>query len=192
MSVILQLVLVRHGETAWTVSGQHTGRTDLPLTAEGEAQARALRPRLAEMAFDAVLTSPLQRARETCAFAGLRETALPDRDLVEWNYGDYEAKRSTDIRKTRPGWNLWRDGCPNGETAEDIAARADRVIARLSQLRGNIVLFTHGQFAAALAVRWIGLAVYQGQHFALGPASLSGLTIDEARPEPRLIVKWNT
>ncbi len=174
----LSLYLIRHGQTAWSVSGQHTGMTDLALTAQGEAEALRLRPVLSAVAFTHVLTSPLQRARRTCELAGLAPHARIDADLAEWNYGDYEGKRS-------------RDGCPGGESPGQIAERADRFIAHLRTLTGNVALFTHGEFGLSLAVRWIGLAVAEGEHLLLGTASFGILGFNPAHPEVPVIARWN-
>ncbi|MFM9925197.1 histidine phosphatase family protein [Variovorax sp. H27-G14] len=190
-TTLLQLYLVRHGETAWTLTGQHTGLTDLGLTAHGEVQARALAPRLRNIAFSDVLVSPALRARQTCALAGLDALSRIETDLVEWDYGDDEGLRSADIRKTRPDWNVWRDGCPNGETPDELAIRADRLIGHLSKREGNVALFSHGQFGAALAARWIGLPLIAGAHFALHPASVSILGHEPAHPHRRVIELWN-
>jgi len=157
--MVVRLYLIRHGETEWSLSGQHTGRTDLPLTAHGEDEARKLEPWLRPIPFARVLTSPLQRARQTCELAGLGAAASVEPDLAEWNYGDYEGRLSRDIRKARPDWNVFRDGCPNGEMPGQVSARADRVVARLLALDGNVALFSHGQFSRALATRWIELSV---------------------------------
>jgi probable phosphoglycerate mutase len=186
-----RLYLVRHGETEWSRSGQHTGKTDIALTSHGEDQARALLPWLGEIAFSAVLTSPRQRARTTCALAGLGAKALIEPDLAEWDYGDYEGLRSEDIRKTRPGWTVFQNGCPNGETTAAISDRADRLIARLLAMTGNIALFSHGHFGSVLAARWIGLPVIEAQHLLLGPASLNILDHNPAHPEVRVISLWN-
>ena len=167
MSALLQLYLVRHGETAWSLSGQHTGRTDLALTLHGGEQALLLKPRLHTVAFDQVLVSPRLRARQTCELAGLGAQSQTEPDLAEWDYGDYEGRSSIDIRKEHPDWNIWRDGCPNGESTGDLSARVDRLIARLAAMSGNVALFAHGQLGAALAARWIGLPLLAGQHFAL-------------------------
>ena len=187
----LQLYLVRHGETAWSLTGQHTGRTDLGLTAHGEDQARALAPRLRGIEFDRVLVSPRLRARQTCELAGLGARSLIEPDLAEWDYGDYEGQRSADIRKEHADWNVWRDGCPHGETPDELSARVDRLIQRLSELRGNVALFSHGQLGAALAARWIGLPLIAGQHFALHPASISILGHEPTHPGRRMIELWN-
>ena len=188
---LLRLYLIRHGETEWSLSNRHTGRTDIPLTAHGEASARALSPWLAHVQFARVLTSPRQRARQTCELAGLGPAAEIEPDLSEWDYGDYEGRRSVDIRKVRADWNLFRDGCPHGETPAQICERADRVMLVLRTTRGNVALFTHGQFASALAARWIELPVVDGQHFALGPASLSILAHNAHHPAVRVIELWN-
>ena len=187
----LCLYLFRHGETKWTLSQRHTGRTDLPLTAHGEDEARKLSGRISDIRFAHVLTSPLQRARQTCTLAGLGREPEIESDLAEWDYGDYEGKRSVDIRKDRPGWNVFQDGCPGGETPVQISDRADRLIKRLRTLDGNVALFSHGQFGAAFAVRWIGLPVVAGQHFSLGEASLSILSDDPHHPEVPVIALWN-
>ena len=153
----LSLYLVRHGETEWSLSGQHTGRTDIPLTAHGEDQARELVPWFRDIHFARVFTSPRQRARRTCALAGLGALAEIEPDLQEWDYGEYEGKLSSDIRKQRPGWNAFQDGCPGGETPAQIATRADRLIAYLCTMEGKVALFSHGEFGLALAARCGGL-----------------------------------
>ena len=187
MSASLRLFLVRHGETAWSITGQHTGLTDIGLTANGEAQARALAPRLRAISFSRVLASPLRRARQTCELAGFGAEAHIEPDLVEWNYGDYEGKRTADI----PGWNVWRDGCSHGESPANISDRADRLLGHLRVLAGNVALFSHGQFGAALGARWIGLAVGEAQHLALGPASLSVMEYECGHPTVPVIALWN-
>lgn len=187
----LCLYLVRHGETGWSRSGQHTGRTDIPLTPEGEDEARALQPSLAAIEFNRVLTSPLLRARRTCELAGLGGAARPEPDLLEWNYGDYEGLRSSDIRAKHAGWTVFRDGCPRGETPEQVADRADRLIARLRAGHGNIALFSHGQFACVLAARWIMAPVLAAEHLALTTASLSILRYNPAHPDVAVIALWN-
>ena len=154
----LQLYLIRHGETAWSITGQHTGSTDIPLTPDGEAAVRALGPRLREVVFTRVLSSPARRAQRTCELAGFGSKPDIEPDLAEWNYGDFEGQRTADIQLKQAGWNIWRDGCPHGESPTDVAQRADRLLVRLHSLHGNVILFTHGQFGSALAARWIGLA----------------------------------
>jgi probable phosphoglycerate mutase len=186
-----RIYLIRHGETEWSMSGQHTGRTDISLTAHGEDEASALRPWLSRIVFSVVLCSPLRRARRTCDLAGLGNQAETEPDLQEWDYGDYEGRRSADIRTERPGWNAFRDGFPGGELPDQIAVRADRLIARLRTLRGNVALFSHGEFSLALAARWIGLPVLEGQHFLLGTASLGILGTNPAHPEVPVITAWN-
>ncbi len=151
LSAALQLYLIRHGETAWSISGRHTGCTDIGLTAHGEEEARAPAPCLRTIQFTRILVSPLRRARQTCELAGFGDAAEIDPNLMEWNYGDYEGKRTVDIRQDRPGWNVWRDGCPQGETPANISDRADRLLDRLRESVGNAALFLHGQFGAALA-----------------------------------------
>jgi len=188
----LQIIyLARHGETAWSLSGQHTGRTDLPLTANGERNAELLGARLKRLNVARVLTSPLQRARKTCELAGFGGAAQVDADLVEWDYGQYEGRRSAEILNERPGWDLFRDGCPGGETPTEIAARADRVTERLRAAGGNVLIFSSGHFLRVLAGRWVGLApAMGGKHLMLSTASLSmlGYENDVARPVIRL---WN-
>jgi broad specificity phosphatase PhoE len=190
-TTLTRLYLVRHGETAWSLSGQHTGRTDIPLTEQGEQDARKLAERLGAVRFSRVLTSPRQRARRTCGLAGLNEVADIEPDLAEWDYGDYEGLRAADIRKMRPDWNVFRDGCPNGESPAEVSERADRLIARLRVLEGNIAIFSHGHFGRVLGARWIGLQVRQAQHFLLGTASLSVLGYGHNLAEEPAIVLWN-
>lgn len=182
---------VRHGETTWSLTGQHTGLTDLDLTALGERQAERLNSVLRQFTFTRVLTSPRLRARRTCDLAGFGTLAEIDAELAEWDYGDYEGRRTADIRLDRPGWSIWRDGCPGGEMPAEASSRADRVIARLCALHCHIAVFSHGQFGAVLAARWIGLPLLAGQHLALHPASLSILGHDERHHGRRLISLWN-
>ena len=189
---LLHLYLIRHGETAWSLTGQHTGHSDIPLTPHGEDEARGLAVCLQGIPFVHVFTSPLQRARQTCELAGIRTIAEMEPDLAEWNYGDYEGMNSSDIRKKNPGWNVFRDGCPNGEIPIQVSDRADRLIARLRLLNGNTALFSHGQFGGVLAARWIGLALAQGQHFPLGTASISILSYEVNHPEVSVIQRWNS
>lgn len=187
----LRLYLIRHGETEWSLSGQYTGRTDIALTAEGGAAARELGLRLRGIPFTHVLTSPLQRAQQTCALAGLAPVAEIEPGLAEWDYGDYEGRTPADIHASRPGWNLFRDGSPNGETPGQVSARADRLIARLRVMDGNVALFSHGHIGRVLAARWIGLSVRQAQHFLLNTASLGILCYEHDRTEHPAIALWN-
>ena len=174
------VVLVRHGQTEWSATGRHTSVTDLALTEHGRTQAEALLGRLAGYRFDLVLTSPRRRAIETCQLAGLREQAAIDADLAEWDYGDYEGLTSAEIDRRQPGWSLWRDGCPNGEDAASVAARADRVIARCRAADGDAVLFAHGHVLRVLAARWIGRGPDLGQALVLNTASVSVLGREHA------------
>ncbi len=187
----LRLYLIRHGETEWSLSGQHTGRTDLALTPRGEDQARTLEPTLRAVSFGHVFTSPAQRAQRTCALAGLGGAAEIAPDLAEWDYGDYEGLTSADIRQGQPGWNVFQDGCPGGESVAEVAVRADRMITRAATLRGNVALFSSGQFGCSLAARWIGLPVMAAQHLMLGTASVSVLAYNPAHPGLRVIAHWN-
>jgi broad specificity phosphatase PhoE len=187
----MSLYLIRHGETAWSISGQHTGRTDIPLTARGEQDARTLAEGLRAVRFSRVFTSPRQRARRTCELVGLDAATEIEPGLAEWDYGDYEGQRSADIRKRRPDWNLFRDGCPHGESPADVSDRADRLITQLRALQGNIAVFSHGHFGRVLAARWIGLPVSQAQHFLLSTASVSILGYEQNSTEESAIVLWN-
>jgi probable phosphoglycerate mutase len=191
MSGALPVVyLARHGETAWSVSGQHTGLTDLPLTQRGERNARRLGERLAGARFAKVLTSPLQRAARTCELAGFGALAEADPDLVEWNYGEYEGRRTSEIRAARPDWQLFRDGCPGGESPHQVGARADRAIARVRAVRGDVLVFSSGHFLRVLAARWLGLDAAAGRHFLLGTGSLSALGYEHDAQEP-VIRLWD-
>jgi len=191
MSEVLPVVyLARHGETAWSLSGQHTGRTNLPLTARGERNARALGERLRGLHPAKVLTSPLQRAVRTCELAGFGDEAESDPDLVEWDYGQYEGRRTAEIHAERPGWLLFRDGCPGGESPNQVGSRADRVIKRVRAVPGDVVLFSSGHFLRALAARWLGLEAEAGRYFILGTASLSALGCEHDRSE-FAIRSWN-
>src|SRR5690242_10633763 len=174
--------LVRHGETEWSLSGQHTGLTDLPLTAAGEAQSRRLQSRLKAISFARVFSSPLQRATRTCELAGYGSIAELDHDLIEWNYGDYEGKKRDWILSQRPDWLIFRDGCPNGESPADVTARADRVISRIGRLRGNVLLFSSGHILRVLIARWLGLEASGGGYFKLGTAALSIVGYDHDNP----------
>jgi len=191
MSDTLPVVyLARHGETAWTVSHQHTGLTDLPLTPQGEDEARRLGQRLQGLTFAAVLTSPLKRAVRTCELAGFGAAADIDPDLVEWNYGAYEGRTSADIHAERPGWELFRDGVPGGESPEQIGARADRAIRRLRAIDGNTLVFSSGHFLRVFAARWLGLEPGAGRYFFLGTASLSAVGYEHDRSDP-VIRLWD-
>lgn len=191
MSATLPLaVLARHGETAWSLSGRHTGRTDLPLTAAGEAAARRLRERLARVAFAQVRTSPSQRARRTCELAGYAAHAVVDPDLAEWDYGDYEGLTTAEILVRRPTWSLFRDGCPGGETPDDVAARADRVVARSRDVGGNVLLVSSAHILRTVTARWLGLPAGGGRHFVLDTASVSVLGYEHTAAEP-VIRSWN-
>lgn len=170
-----KVYLLRHGETEWSLNGRHTGVTDIPLTENGRRIARQLQPILAREKFALVLTSPLQRARETCELAGLGTLASIDRDLMEWNYGEYEGVTTEQIRQTSPNWSIFRDGCPGGESPLEIGARADRIVAKVRAVDGNVALFAHGHILRVLATRWINLAVSYGEHFLLDTATLNVL-----------------
>jgi broad specificity phosphatase PhoE len=184
------IYLARHGETVWSRSGQHTGLTDLPLTERGERNARQLGERLQGMKFTQVLTSPLQRASRTCQLAGFGDVADTDRDLVEWNYGDYEGRTTADIHSERPDWQLFRDGCPNGESPNQVGARADRVVGRVRAIDGDVLIFSSAHFLRVLAARWIGLEAAGGRSFVLGTASLSALGYEHELSQPVIRV-WN-
>jgi probable phosphoglycerate mutase len=190
--MIQRLYLIRHGETEWSLSGQHTGRTDIPLTARGEDEARELGQRLRAIPFRRVLTSPRQRARQTCELAGLGPTAEIEPGLAEWDYGDYEGQRSVDILSERPDWNLFQDGCPGGESPAHVSDRADRLIARLRTMPGEIGIFSHGHFGRVLGARWIGLSVGQAQGFLLSTASISVLDYEHDRSDQPVIAIWNS
>jgi probable phosphoglycerate mutase len=184
------LYLARHGETAWSLSGQHTGLTDLPLTERGERNARNLGPRLAGLTFAKVFTSPLQRATRTCELAGFAAAAEVDRDLIEWDYGDYEGLRTAEIHEKRPEWQLFRDGCPGGESPDQIGARADRVVSRVRAVKGDVLIFSSGHFLRVLAARWLGLEPVNGRLFMLKTASLSALGYENELSQP-VISLWD-
>jgi broad specificity phosphatase PhoE len=192
MSEILPIVyLARHGDTAWTVSGQHTGLTDLPLTVEGEQHARRLGERLKGMKFAKVFTSPLQRAARTCELAGFGAVAETDPDLVEWDYGEYEGLRLAEILQKRPDWQLFRDGCPGGESPAQIGERADRVVRRVREVSGDVLLFSSGHFIRVLADRWLDLSPgCVAKYLLLGTASLSALSYEHKLSQP-VIRLWN-
>ena len=190
MASLPEVYLARHGETAWTLTGQHTGRTDIRLTARGEQNALSLCLRLQGATFTRVLVSPLTRARRTCELAGFGGQAEIDPDLLEWDYGQYEGRRTADIRQERPGWELFRDGCPGGESVEVVGARADRVMARLRAVEGNVLVFSHGHFLRVLAARWLDLPAGDARHFVLSTAALSILGYEHTLDEPALRL-WN-
>jgi broad specificity phosphatase PhoE len=190
MTPLPLVYLTRHGETAWAAAGRHTGRTDIPLTDRGEEDARRLGQRLAGLVFSRVWTSPAVRAWKTCELAGYGSTAEPDPDLWEWDYGDYEGLQSAEIRAQAPGWQLFRDGCPGGESPADVAARADRVIARIRVVAGDVLLFSSGHVLRVLAARWLGLEPAAGRFFLLGTAALSILAYDHDLSEPAVRL-WN-
>ncbi len=187
----MSVYIIRHGETEWALTGQHTGLSDIPLTEHGEEEARRLIPLLTDIQFEHIYSSPLQRARRTA------ELALPgakleiDPELVEWNYGDFEGITSADIVKTHRGWSVFRDGCPNGESPSQISERADRLITRLQSLGGDVLLVSHGQFGSVLSARWIGLPVLEADHFPLDTASLSVLSFSVHHPDVPVIKRWN-
>jgi broad specificity phosphatase PhoE len=180
--------LVRHGETAWSKSGQHTGRTDIPLTATGEQQGKALGRHLAAHRFTLVLTSPLQRARETCRLAGFADVAQVSEDLLEWDYGIYEGRTTTAVRSEQPGWSIWTTTVTQGETVEQVGRRTQRVIERADAAAGDVALFAHAHVLRILAARWIGLPAIHGRNLTLGTASLSVLGYER---ETRVIQVWN-
>jgi probable phosphoglycerate mutase len=185
-----RIYLVRHGETEWSLSGQHTGVSEIPLTARGEENARKTGERLRKLVFARVFTSPRQRARRTCELAGYGAVAEIEPDLAEWNYGAYEGLRTADIRHKRPAWELFRDGCPDGETASGVGARVDRVIARVKGVAGDVLLFSHGHLLRVLAARWLGLPPETARGFLLGTAALCILGYDHNLDEPVLRL-WN-
>jgi len=189
--MLQQLFLIRHGETEWSLSGRHTGRTEIPLTERGEQDAEALGNRLRTLQFSAVLTSPRGRARRTCELVGLAEAAESDPDLAEWNYGDFEGLTSAEIFKKHPAWNLFLDGCPNGESPSQVSDRADRVIARVRQREGNVAVFSHGHFGRVLAARWIGSPASLARRFFLATASSSVLGYEHGRADEPVIKLWN-
>jgi probable phosphoglycerate mutase len=188
--VLPEVYLARHGETAWSITGQHTGRTDIPLTAGGERNALSLHQRLEGVVFAKVLVSPRLRARRTCELAGFGDRAEVEPDLQEWDYGEYEGRRTADIRQERPDWYLFRDGCPGGESVEAIGGRADRVVAHLRALNGNVLIFSHGHILRVLAARWLGLPPGDARLFVLSTAALSILGYEHTRNEPAIRL-WN-
>jgi broad specificity phosphatase PhoE len=192
MSEPLPVVYVaRHGETAWSLSGQHTGITDLPLTEHGQRNACRLGERLQGLTFTRVFTSPLQRARRTCELAGFGAVAEIDRELLEWNYGEYEGRRTAEILTERPGWQLFRDGCPGGESPDQIGARAGRVVSRLRAIHGDVLIFSSGHFLRVLAASWLGLEAAGGRYFLLSTASLGMLAYEHNSLAEPVIRLWN-
>ena len=189
-SKLPQIWLARHGETAWSLSGQHTGRTDLPLTERGQKNAELLGKRLARRSFPAVFTSPLQRARRTCEIAGFADSARVEPDLVEWDYGEYEGLTTAQILQRRPDWNLFRDGCPGGESVAQISARADRAVSKLRAANGDVLVFSSGHILRVIAARWLGMPASAGEHFALDTATLSVLGYLHNLAEPAIRL-WN-
>lgn len=183
-----EIVLVRHGETDWSRAGRHTGRTDIPLTETGRREAGMVTARLRGAQFTKVLSSPLQRAFETCRLAGFADGAQLRDDLMEWDYGAYEGRTTADVRIERPGWSIWIEGAPGGETPHDVGDRADRVIAELRTERGDVLVFAHGHILRVLAARWLGLAANDGRLFALGTTTLSVLGYERENP---VILRWN-
>lgn len=183
-----KVYLLRHGETEWSLNGRHTGVTDIPLTENGRKLARQLQPILAREKFVMVLTSPLQRARETCELAGLGTLAGVDRDLMEWNYGEYEGLTTEQIRQTRPDWSVFRDGCPGGESPLQVSVRADRIVSRVRAMDGNVALFSHGHILRVLAARWINLSASYGENFLLDTATLNVLGYYRESPAFKI---WN-
>lgn len=184
-----EVYLIRHGETDWSLNGRHTGISDIPLTDNGRELAKRWRPFAAAKNFALVLTSPLQRARQTCELAGLGKRAEVDGDLIEWNYGAYEGLTPAEIRAERPEWVIFEDGCPGGETPEQVGARVDRVIARARSARGDVAIFGHGHALRVLGARWLGLPAQGGRHFLLAPATLCVLTSYQSIPT---VKRWNT
>jgi broad specificity phosphatase PhoE len=185
---IQQVYLIRHGETEWSLSGQHTGTTDIPLTDNGRRVARLLKPVLTKETFTHILTSPLQRAWETCELAGLGARAEIDHDLMEWHYGDYEGMTPQQIHAKRPGWMIFTDGCPGGESPEQVGARVDRVIAKIRAVEGHVALFSHGHLLRAFAARWLGLRAVDGCHFLLDTGTLNIMSYYRGIPA---VKRWN-
>jgi broad specificity phosphatase PhoE len=189
-SIIPEIHLVRHGQTEWSLSGKHTGRSDIPLTPAGEDAARRIAARLAGLAFAAVWSSPSRRAFDTCTLAGFGASAVKKADLAEWDYGDYEGITTREILSGHPGWQLFRDGCPNGETAVDAGARADRIIGDIRAVDAPVLIFSSAHFLRTLAARWLGLPPQDGARFVLDTASISVLGYEHDRTEP-VIRRWN-
>jgi broad specificity phosphatase PhoE len=186
--VVAEIVIVRHGETEWSMSGQHTSNTDLSLTDEGRRRAALLEPQLAKRSFSVVLTSPLRRARETCELAGFGDQAAISDDLREWEYGDYEGLTTPEIRQQNPSWNLWRDGCPGGESPEQVCRRADRVLERLREADSEALVFAHGHILRVLAARWLRMETAAGARFVLGAGACGVLGFER---ETEVLALWN-
>ena len=185
---VQRVCLIRHGETEWSLNGRHTGTTDIPLTENGRNVARQWKPVLSQVTFALVLTSPLQRARETCELAGLGQQAEVDNDLREWNYGEYEGLTIKQIQAQRPSWMIFTDGCPSGESPDEIQARIDRVIEKVRAVEGNVALFSHGHFLRCFGARWLGLRAEEGRFFLLDPATVSVLSYYRGIPA---VDRWN-
>jgi probable phosphoglycerate mutase len=183
-----RVYVIRHGETEWSLSGRHTGETDISLTENGRNVAKRLKPALATKDFALVLTSPLRRARETCELAGFGERAEVDRDLLEWNYGEYEGLTPKQIRAIRPDWMIFKDGAPGGESPDQVAARVDRVIGKVRAVQGNVAIFAHGHLLRTFAARWLGMPTSSGSHFLLDPATLNILSYYRGTPA---VKRWN-
>ncbi|MBY0528832.1 MAG: histidine phosphatase family protein [Rhabdochlamydiaceae bacterium] len=188
MNFLRKIYLIRHGETSWTLSGQHTGKTDLPLTPKGEQDALLLGKRLKGHTFEKILTSPLKRAEHTCELAGLAKHVYRDPDLVEWNYGDYEGLTTQEIHKRSPNWTIFERGAPNGESLSDVSARANKILAKIHSIHGDIALFSHGHFLRILAARWLNLPAQEGKHLLLSACSLSILSYERQTP---VLALWN-
>ncbi len=189
--VLPHIAVIRHGETEWSRSGRHTGRTDLPLTDHGRDQALSVGRRLKDRTFLRVLSSPLQRAARTAELAGFGAMVESDPDLLEWDYGDYEGRRTADIHAERPGWNVFRDGCPNGESLSDVSGRADRVVARLRQADGDVALFSHAHFLRVLMARWVRLDSLTALAFVVHPAGIGVLGYEHHNRDEPVLVRWN-
>lgn len=185
------LYLVRHGETEWSLTGQHTGRTDIPLTPHGEQNARKLGERLRGLTFATAFTSPRLRAKQTCDLAGFGAVAIVDEDLAEWDYGEYEGLKTSEIRQKRPGWFLFRDGCPGGESVEQVGARADRVLARLQAVGGDVVVFSHGHMTRVLAARWLGLPPNHARYFLCSAGAVGILSHEHNSGDEPALKLWN-
>lgn len=183
-----QIFLIRHGETEWSLNGKHTGKTDIPLTENGQKMAQQIQSFFKEKEIALTLTSPLKRARMTCELAGFGNTAKIDQDLLEWNYGEFEGLTSKEIQANFPDWNLFENGCPGGESPEQVKRRVDRVIEKIRDVNGNVILFAHGHILRTFAVRWLNLPISEGNHFILDPATLCVMTYSKNEPAMKV---WN-